>query len=124
MVTHLTHVPIFNCSVFFVGDCDHIEAMDAIYKLRGKRTRCELSAGYDGLVRIINGDVYCWVKDAGRESIMMHEFMHVACSIMEIDGIPQCRETEEVMCYLGGWLKWAMIDKIHKKREKALQTKL
>lgn len=118
MITHLAHVPIFNCSVFFVGDCDHVNAMDAIYKLKGKKTRCELEPGKDGQVRDINGDVFCWVKDCEQGSIVLHELVHVACSIMEVKGIPQCRETEEVMCYLSGWLKLHVMDKVYEKRRK------
>lgn len=37
---------------------------------------------------------------------------------MEIKGIPQCRETEEVMCYLVGWLKINLLDKVYQKRGK------
>lgn len=32
MITHLCHVPIFNMSVFFVGNCTHIKA----FKKRAK----------------------------------------------------------------------------------------
>jgi hypothetical protein len=40
----------------------------------------------------------------------------VACSIMESRGIPQCHETEEVMCYLVGWLKLNVLDKVLTKK--------
>jgi len=117
MITHLAHVPIFSRSVFFVGDCDHLEAIDAVYRFRGKRTRIEFSAT-EGGVRDSGGDVFVWVKDTDRGSIVVHELTHAACSIMEICGIPQCRETEEVMCYLVGWLKIHVMDKIYEKKEK------
>lgn len=118
MITHLAHVPIFKCSVFFVGDCENVPAMDAIYRLRGKKTRCEIHDSNLGSVHTINGDVYCWVRDLEQGSTVLHELTHVACSIMERCGIPQCRETEEVMCYLVGWLKINVMDKVYAKREK------
>lgn len=39
-------------------------------------------------------------------------------SIMETCGISQCRETEEVMCYLIGWLKINVQDKVYDKFDK------
>jgi hypothetical protein len=117
LITHLAHVPIFLRSVFFVGDCSVEEAIDAIYRLKGKRTRCEFPDGA-GAVRDIKGDVYCWVKDLEKGSIVLHELTHVACSIMEVCNIPQCRDTEEVMCYLVGWLKLNVLDVVLDKRIK------
>lgn len=120
MITHLAYVPIFTCAVFLVGDCDHIEAMDAIYALEGKKTRCELTDGPLGSVRSVGGDVFCYIKDLEAGSVMFHELTHVACSIMEIHGIPLCTETEEVMAYLVGWLKINVMDPIYEKREALL----
>jgi len=118
MITHLAHIPIFGRSVFFVGDCNAEEAEAAIYRLRGKRTQVCRSHSAEGCVRDSGGDVFVWVKDLGRASIVAHELGHAACSIMEVCGIPQCRETEEVMCYLIGWLKINVQDKVYSKREK------
>jgi len=114
----LAHIPIFNRSVFFVGDCSGNDAEDVIYKLKGKRTHVSLTYSADGCVRDCNGDVFVWVKDLNKASIVAHELAHVACSIMEVCGIPQCRETEEVMCYLIGWLKINVQDKVYDKFEK------
>jgi hypothetical protein len=119
MITHLAHVPIFNRSVFFVGGCPAEEAENAIYRLKGKRTKVSLSYRADGCVRDCGGDVFVWVKDLDRASVVAHEVAHAACSIMEVCGIPQCRETDEVMCYLIGWLKINVQDKVYDKLEKA-----
>lgn len=118
MIQHLAHVPIFNRSVFFVGNCDKEEAEDAVYKLRGKKTKVSFSCGADGCVRDAFGDIFVWVKDLDRASVVAHELAHAACSIMEVCNIPQCRETEEIMCYLIGWLKINVQDKIYEKLEK------
>lgn len=117
MITHLTHVPIFGRSVFFVGDCDGKDAEDAIYRIKRKRTQVSLSYAADGCVRDSGGDVFVWVKDLKRASVVAHELAHAACSIMECCGIPQCRETEEVMCYLIGWIKINVQDKVYEKLE-------
>lgn len=118
MITHLTHIPIFNRSVFFVGDCPGEDAEEAIYRLRKKRTQVSLSYTADGCVRDSGGDVFVWVKDLNKASVVAHELAHAACSIMEVCGIPQCRETEEVMCYLIGWLKINVQDLVYEKLEK------
>lgn len=115
MITHLAHVPIFNRAVFFVGDCSPQDAEDAIYRLRRKRTQVSMSHSADGCVRDCNGDIFVWVRDCSRASIVAHELAHAACSIMDVCNIPQCRETEEVMCYLIGWLKINVQDKIFDK---------
>lgn len=120
MITHLAHVPIFLRSVFFVGNCGPEDASDTVYRLRGKRTRVLFSDGYGG-VRTAGGDVFVWVRDLEKASVVAHELAHAACSIMEECHIPQCRETEEVMCYLIGWLKINVQDKIYSKLEKAKQ---
>lgn len=114
----LVQVPIFLRHVFFVGDCSVSEAEDAIYKLKGKRTQCSLTATAEGCVRTVGGDIYIWVKDTKRASIVAHELVHAACSIMEACNIPQCRETEEVMCYLVGWLKINIQDKVYFSKSK------
>lgn len=121
MITHLANVPIFNRSVFFVGDCSGQDAEEAIYRLRRKRTQVSLTYSAEGCVRDCGGDVFVWVKDLSRASVVAHELAHAACTIMELCGIPQCRETEEVMCYLIGWLKIAVQDKVYEKidRQKA-----
>jgi hypothetical protein len=59
------------------------------------------------------------VKDCERASVVAHELAHAACSIMEVCGITQCRETEEVMCYLIGWMKINVQDRVYDKLEKA-----
>lgn len=118
MITHLAHVPIFNRSVFFVGHCPAEDAEEAIYKLKGKRTQVSLVLSAEGCVRDSGGDVFIWVKDLDKASVVAHELVHAACSLMEICNIPLCRETEEVMCYLVGWLKVNIQDKIYNKFEK------
>lgn len=122
MITHLAHVPIFNRSVFFVGNCDGPTAEDAIYRLRRKRTQVSLTYSADGCVRDCNGDVFVWVKDLERASVVAHELAHAACSVMEVCNIPICRETEEVMCFLIGWLKINVQDKVYDKLEKAKEA--
>jgi hypothetical protein len=123
MITHFANVPIFNRTVFFVGDCDGQDAEEVIYRLRRKRTQVTLTYSADGCVRDSGGDVFVWVKDLKKASVVAHELVHAACSIMELCGIPQCRETEEVMCYLVGWLKIAVQDKVYQKLEKKLEKK-
>lgn len=117
MITHLAHVPIFNRSVFFVGDCSASDAEDAIYRLRKKRTQVSMLHTANGCVRDSGGDVFVWVKDLGKASVVAHELAHAACSIMELCGIELCRETEELMCYLIGWLKINIQDKVYDKWE-------
>lgn len=118
MITHLVHVPIFCRSVYFVGDCSADDAEEAIYRLQNKRTQVALTCSADGCVRDSGGDVFVWVKDLSKASVVAHELAHAACSIMEVCGIPQCRETEELMCYLIGWLKINVQDKVFVKLEK------
>jgi len=113
----LVHVPIFNRSVFFVGDCSGADAEDAIYRLRKKRTQVSMVYTAEGCVRDRGGDVFVWVKDLDKASVVAHELAHAACSIMELCGIELCMETEEVMCYLIGWLKINVQDKVYEKRE-------
>ena len=122
MIKLLVHVPIFNCSVFFVGDCNGIDAEVAIYKLRNKKTQISMNYQASGGVRDNGSDVFMWVKDLNMASVMAHELAHVACSIMELCNIPQCRETEEVMCYLIGWLKINIQDAVYTKFEKTTKT--
>jgi len=118
LITHLVHVPIFCRSVFFAGDCSAPDAEDAVYRLRKKRTQVSFTYTADGGVEDSGGDVFVWVKDLNRASVVAHELAHAACSLMEVCGIPQCRETEEVMCYLIGWLKINVQDKVYDKLEK------
>jgi len=119
MITHLAHVPIFNRSVYFIGHCSADDAEDAVYRLRRKRTVVAFTPSANGGVRDCNGDVFVWAKDLECASIVAHELAHAACSIMECCGIPQCRETEEVMCYLIGWLKINVQDRVFEKYEKS-----
>jgi len=118
MITHLARVPIFNRFVFFVGNCSAEDAEDAIYRLKNKRTQVSLTHTAEGCVRDSGGDVFVWVKDLDKASVVSHELAHAACSIMEECGIPLCRDTEEVMCYLVGWLKLNVLDKVYLKYEK------
>lgn len=119
MITHFVHVPIFNRAVYFVGHCSADDAEDSIYRLRRKRTVVEFTNSASGGVRDCNGDVFVLVKDLEQASVVAHELAHAACSIMECCGIPQCRETEEVMCYLIGWLKINVQDRVFEKYEKS-----
>lgn len=123
MITHLVKVPIFQCGVYFVGDCLAGEAIEAIFRLQRKRTMVALSDDNNGSVAVAGGDVFVWVKDMERGSVMLHELAHAACSIMETRGIPQCKETEEVMCYLIGWLKIHVMDKAYEKRSRIANSK-
>lgn len=122
MITHIAEVPIFRCAVVFVGNCQGDEAEEAIYKLEKKRTRVSFTYDADGGVRDEGGDVFVWVKDLGWPSVVAHELAHAACSIMEIRDIPLCKETEEVMCYLIGWLKINVQDRVYEKFEKSLKS--
>lgn len=123
MIKVLAHVPIFNRSVFFVGGCTGEDAEEAIYRLRKERTQVSLTYTANGCVRDSGGDIFVWVKDLDKASIVAHELAHAACTIMEVCGIQQCRETEEVMCYLIGWLKINVQDKVYKKYEKTHRRK-
>lgn len=105
-------IPIFNNSVVFVGDCDAAEASDAIYRYKGKRSKVEFGGGCIGGVRDYGGDVFCWVSDTQKASIVFHELVHVASSIMETRNIPLCRETEELLAYLVQYLKLKLADKV------------
>ena len=118
MITVLAHVPIFNRSVFFVGDCDTRKAEREIYKLKGKKTEISFSGDTLGEVVSAGGDVFVWVRDLNRASVVAHELAHASCSIMQICGIPLCRDTEELMCYLIGWIKINVQDKVYRKLEK------
>ena len=110
-------MPIFNRSVFFVGDCGPKKAINAVYRLRKKNTRVEFAETADGCVRHSGGDVFVWVRDLDKEGVVAHEMAHAACTIMEICNIPLCSDTEELMCYLIGWLKINVQDKVYKKLE-------
>jgi hypothetical protein len=123
MITHLAHVPIFCRSVFFVGNCSRADAEEAVYRLWEKRTQVSFTHSALGCVRASGGDIFVWAKDLARSSIVAHELAHAACSIMEESGIPQCKETEEVMCYLIGWLKLNVQDKVYRKLEKVRKKK-
>jgi hypothetical protein len=120
MIFHSVEVPIFSRSVFFVGNCDDKEASDAIYQFDDKRTRIYFSATSLGGVRDAEGDVYVWVRDLSKASIVAHELGHAACSIMECCGINLCRETEELMCYLIEWLKISVQDPVYQEYEKLI----
>lgn len=117
-ITKLAHIPIFNRSVFFVGNCKAAKAIEKVYQLKKKKTQVWFDEGKDGQVVSVGGDIFCWVKDLNRSSIVAHELAHVACSIMEECGVPQCRETEEVMCYLIQWLKLYIQDPVYIKFKK------
>lgn len=123
MITHLIRVPIFNRSIFFIGDCSAEDAADAVYRLQRKRIQVDFTESGCGGVRDSGGDVFIWVKDLDYASVVAHELAHAACTIMECCGIPQCRDTEEVMCYLIGWLKIAVQDAVYEKREKLAKKK-
>jgi len=118
MVKHLAHVPIFNRSVFFVGGCSSEEAEAEIFKLQKKATSVFFDNTAIGGVRDAGGDVFVWVKDLKKASVVVHELVHAASTIMELCCIPLCRETEEVLCYLTGWLKINVQDKVYDKLEK------
>jgi len=123
MITHLANIPIFNRSVFFVGDCSGQDAEEAVYQLGKERTQVSFTYSANGGVRDNGSDVFVWVKDLTKASVIAHELAHTACSIMETCEIPQCRETEEVMCYLIGWLKINVQDKVYKKLRKKKRKK-
>jgi len=120
MITQFRNVPIFRCTVFFVGDCSGAEAEDAVYKLGDRRTQVSFDHTSDGGVRSSGGDVFVWVKNLEQASCVAHELAHTACAIMENHGVPLCPETEEVMCYLIGWLKINIQDDVYEKYQKEL----
>lgn len=126
MIKVLCHVPIFLRSVFFVGNCTSDEADDAVYKLKGEKTRINFTRTAQGCVIGYGGDVFVWVKDLDKPSVVAHELAHVAVTIMDICNIPLCNDTEELMCFLIGWLKINVQDKAYsklKKKEKARRLK-
>lgn len=118
MIKVLAHVPIFNRSVFFVGDCSQEEGSGAVYRLKGRKTVVAFPYDSIGAVVRAGGDVFVWVEDLEIASVVAHELVHAAVSIMEICNIPLCRDTEELMCFLVGWLKINVQDKVYAKRIK------
>lgn len=101
-------VPIFIMSVVVVGNCTAEEACAAIYDYEGKRTIAEPRES-QGWVQEHNGDVFMWVRDINRASIVFHELVHVAFSICHIRGM---QYDEELIAYLVGWLKIEVADKL------------
>ena len=66
MITRLAHVPILDRSVFFVGNCEAVDAEEAAYRLRRVRTQVSFVASSHGGVRDCGGDVFVWVKDLSK----------------------------------------------------------
>jgi hypothetical protein len=118
MITCLTEVPIFNRSVFFAGNCTSLEANAAVYDLNGQKTKVEFTPTALGCVTHRSGDIFVWVKDLNQASVVAHELAHAAVSIMDICNIPLCSDTEELMCFLIGWLKINVQDRVYSKWEK------
>jgi len=115
MIKILKSVPIFNRSVVFIGGCSKESASHEIFKLRGLGTVVQFSENSDGGVRSVGGDVYVWVADLNCASVVAHELAHAAVSIMDVCNIPLCTETEELMCYLVGWLKVNIQDSVYER---------
>lgn len=118
MIKALAHVPIFNRSVFFVGNCTQEEGEEVVYQLKGEKTVLAFPDACLGAVVTCGGDIFVWVKDLNKASVVAHELAHAACSIMEICNIPLCRDTEELMCFLIEWLKINVQDKVYAKLKK------
>lgn len=116
-IKYIVEVPIFNRAVVFVGNCSPEKAAKVIYKIQGKDTKITFTPTADGCVRDFGGDVFVWVRDLSKASVVAHELAHAACSIMEICHIPLCGDTEELMCFLIGWLKIHVQDEVYTKLE-------
>ena len=110
MKSFITHVPIFNLSVLTVIDCTKSEAEEFVYDYESCRSKVSFENGTCGGVRIDRGDVFMWVKDSNRASIVFHELVHVAFAILEIKGIGS---DEELIAYLVEWLKINIVDVIY-----------
>lgn len=101
-----------------VGDCDSLTADAAVFRLHRKGVKVTFTSDAAGCVCIAGGDVFIWVKDLDKGSVVMHEITHAAASVMQCCGIPLNADTEEVLCYLVGYLKIHLMDKIYTKRER------
>lgn len=102
-------IPIFNRSVVVCADCDELQAKQLFYDYEGKRNEIDVPEGKDGCVRHSKGDVFMWVRDSSRASIVFHELTHVAFSICELCGMSF---DEELIAYLMGWLKIEVADEL------------
>jgi len=122
-ITNLVEVPIFNRSVFFIGNCSRERAEKECFLLKSKDSKIEFSHDSQGGVRIYEGDIFVWVNDLEKASVVAHELAHTAVSIMECVNIPLCADTEELMCYLIGWLKINVQDPVYKKFSKKKKKK-
>ena len=109
MIIFHVEVPIFLMGVVVCCDCPPQEAVDAIYDYHGHRITLE-PRDCPGWVQHAGGDIYMYVKDADRGSIVLHELTHVAFSICEIRGM---KPDEELICYLVGWLKLEVMDRLY-----------
>lgn len=107
-------VPIFLTAVVFCGGCTAEEAAGAMYRYKGKKAVLE-PRETSGWVQTANGDIYVWVRDPAKQaSMVFHELTHVAFTICELKGMAP---DEELICYLVGWLKMAVGDKIFERCE-------
>lgn len=84
-------------------------------------SKVSFKEGSQGGVDTYKGDVFVWVEDLSKASVVAHELAHTACSIMDLCNIPLCAETEELMCYLIGYLKIKVQDRVYEKYEKQLK---
>jgi hypothetical protein len=120
MVFVASEVPIYMCHILFVGDCDADRATDVIYRYKNKHIRVEFDNNLLGCCVGSGGDVFVWVKDLERGSVVIHELYHAAVMVMRNKGIPISEDTEEVTAYLLGWMKKKIMDKVYEKRNSKL----
>jgi hypothetical protein len=113
MIFCKTDVPIFKTTVIFIGHCSAKEAEEKIYSFEDGKTQVFFSHTAIGGVRDKDGDIFVWVEDLNRASIVAHELAHAACVIMELNGILLHRRTEELLCLLIEWLKKNVQDVVY-----------
>lgn len=101
-------VPIFQMAVVVCADCEVRTAVNMMYDYEGHRTILE-PRDCPGWVQHAGGDIYMYVRDSEKGSLILHELTHVAFSICEIRGMSY---DEELICYLVGWLKLNVLDRM------------
>ena len=102
----LTEIPIFHGSIATVVNCSAEEAERALHSYQDKGASCEFLSHSEGGVRGYCGDIYVWIKDTSKASIVFHEAVHIAFCLCEMKGM---KPDEEFIAYFVEWLKieWA-----------------
>jgi len=120
MIYAQVEIPMYQLHVVFCGDCEPHDVVEELAKRHKHVLGVFEQTNTNALGRcwVHDGDVYIWVKDMGMGGAFLHEMVHAACGIMDLKGIPLCSETEEVLAYLVGYLKVALLDEVYAEREK------